>query len=204
VQVEKKLLIIDTCERSDAVFITRGSKEELARSTAVDRLRQAVGHSVITAARQASLEVNRLGHGILTYAVLEALAQPASSGGLIQIRDLDAYVLKEVPRLSEELVGQAQEPFNKIVGNFPVGASLPKGGPKKPDPVALQPGRYVLFGSSAVPVRATPEEAAEINLTLEVPTEVQVFEFFGDWTLIGRGSTKLGYVPAKAVHRLKE
>jgi WD40 repeat protein len=204
VQAEKKLLIIDTCESSDAVFITRGSKEELARSTAVDRLRQSVGHSVITAARQASLEVNRLGHGILTYAVLEALAQPASSGGLIHIRDLDAFVLKEVPRLSEELVGQAQEPFNKIVGNFPIGASLPKGGPKKPDPIAVQPGRYILLGNSAVPVRAKPDETAEINLTLEVPTEVQVFEFIGDWTLIGRGNTKLGYVPSKAVQRLKE
>jgi hypothetical protein len=204
VQVEKKLLIIDTCESSDAVFITRGSKEELARSTAVDRLRQSVGHSVITAARQASLEVNRLGHGILTYAVLEALAQPASSGGLIQVRDLDAYVLKEVPRLSEELVGQAQEPFNKIVGNFPVGASLPKGGPKKPDPIAVQPGRYILLGSSAVPVRANPDANAEVNLQLEVPAIVEVFEFHDPWTLIGRAGTPLGYVPSNVVQRIKE
>jgi hypothetical protein len=42
--------------------------------------------------------------------------------------------------MSEELVGQAQEPFNKIVGNFPVGASLPGGGPKKPDPIAVRRG----------------------------------------------------------------
>jgi hypothetical protein len=204
VQVEKKLLIIDTCESSDAVFIARGSKEELARSTAVDRLRQAVGHSVITAARQASLEVNRLGHGILTYAVLEALGQPASSGGLIQIRDLDAYVLKEVPRLSEELVGQAQEPFNKIVGNFPVGASLPKRGPKKPDPIAVQPGRYILLGSAAVPVRAKLDDKAEVNLQLEVPAIVEVFEFHDAWTLIGRAGTPLGYVPSKAVQLIRE
>jgi hypothetical protein len=102
-------------------------------------------------------------------------------------------------------VGQHQEPFNKIVGNFPVGASLPGGGPKKPEPVAVRPGRYILFGSSAVPIRATPGEKPDnINLTLDVPTEVQVFEFVGDWTLIGRGNTKLGYVPAKAVYRMKE
>src|SRR5262249_471112 len=94
-QVKKKLLIIDTCESSDAVFIERGRREELGRTTAVDRLRQSVGHSVITAARQASLEVNRLGHGILSFAVLQALAQPIPAGGLIEIRDLDAFVLRE-------------------------------------------------------------------------------------------------------------
>ena len=204
VQVDKKLLIIDTCESSDAVFISRGSREELARATAVDRLRQSVGHSVITAARQASLEVNRLGHGILTFAVLQALAQPSPASGLIQIRDLDAFVLREVPRLSEELTGQAQEPFNKVVGNFPIGASRPGAGPKPPAAADCKTGRYILLGSAAVPVRAKPEDNAEINVILEVPTEVQVCEFHGTWTLIGRKDTKLGYVPADAVRRIKE
>jgi len=128
----------------------------------------------------------------------------SSSGELIQIRDLDAYVLKEVPRLSEELVGQAQEPFNKIVGNFPVGASLPGGGPKPPKPIAMQPGRYILFGSASVPVRAKPDETAEVNLQLEVPAIVEVFEFHDAWTLIGRAGTPLGYVPSNAVQRIKE
>jgi hypothetical protein len=203
VQVDKKLLIIDTCESSDAVFITRGSREELARTTAVDRLRQSVGHSVITAARQASLEVNRLGHGILSYAVLEALAQPPSAGGLIQIRDLDAFVLREVPRLSEELTGQAQEPFNKIVGNFPIGASHPGAGPQPPAD-QCQSGRYILLGRAPVTVRSKPEDTAESNLTLEVPTEVQACAFLGAWTLIGRKGIPLGYVPASAVLRIKE
>ena len=204
VQVEKKLLIIDTCESSDAVFIARGSREELARAAAVDRLRQSVGHSVITAARQASLEVNRLGHGILTFAVLQALSQPSPASGLIQIRDLDAFVQREVPRLSEELTGQAQEPFNKVVGNFPIGASRPGAGPKPPAAAECHTGRYILLGSAAVPVRAKPEDNAEINVTLEVPTEVQVCEFHGTWTLIGRKDTKLGYVPSDAVRRIKE
>jgi hypothetical protein len=83
-------------------------------------------------------------------AIRLAAASPGLPGGQ------PAGALKEVPRLSEELVGQAQEPFNKIVGNFPVGASLPKGALKKPDPIAVQPGLYILFGTSAVPVRAGP------------------------------------------------
>ena len=64
-------------------------------------------------------------------------------------------------------------------------------------------GGYIL-SSSAVPVRAKPEETGEINLTLDVPTEVQVFELVGEWTLIGRKDTKLGYVPAGAVHRMRD
>ena len=145
-----------------------------------------------------------LGHGILSYAVLEALAQPPPAGGLIQIRDLDAFVLREVPRLSEELTGQAQEPFNKIVGNFPIGVSRPGAGPRRPQPDQCQPGRYILLGNAAVPVRAKPEDSAEINVTLEVPTEVQACAFQGAWTLIGRQGTPLGYVSAQAVHRLKQ
>jgi hypothetical protein len=186
------------------VFITRGSREELARATAVDRLRQSVGHSVITAARQVSLEVDRLGHGILSFAVLEALAQPPLEGGLIQIRDLDAFVLREVPRLSAELTGQAQEPFNKIVGNFPIGASRPDAAPKPSATAQCQPGRYILLGSVPVPVRAKAEENGEINMILEVPTEVQACAFHGAWTLIGRKGAPLGYVPATSVLRLKE
>ena len=60
------------------------------------------------------------------------------------------------------------------------------------------------LGRPAVPVRAKPAEDAEINLTLEVPAEVQVFEFVDNWVLIGRKDTKLGYVPANAAHRIKE
>jgi hypothetical protein len=164
-----------------------------------------VGHSVITAARQAALEANRLGHGILTFAVLEALAEPPPAGGLIQIRDLDAHVVVAVPRLSLQLSGQAQEPFDKIVGNFPIGASRLEAAPTLPTPAVVQPGRYVLFGTSAVAVRARPDGTSEVNLQMEVPAIVQVFEFGpGDWVLIGRGDTKLGYVPSGAVQRLKE
>jgi WD40 repeat protein len=203
VQVDKKLLIIDTCESSDAVFITRGSREELSRETAVNRLRQSIGHSVITAARQAALEVNRLGHGVLTYAVLEGLAEPPRAGTLIQIRDLDAHVLTAVPRLSLQLSGQAQEPFNKIVGNFPIGA--PQTGPPPPTAPLVQPDRYILHGNGPVAVRARPDATAEVNLQIEAPAIVQVFEFgAGGWVLIGRGDTKLGYVPSSAVQRLKE
>src|SRR5262249_28975179 len=144
-------------------------------------------------------------HGILTFAVLEALAEPQPAGRLIQIRDLDAHVLTAVPRLSLQLSGQAQEPFDKIVGNFPIGASRTEAAPTLPTPAPVQPGRYVLLGTGAVPVRAQADTTAEVNLKVEVPTIVQVFEFDpGGWALIGRGDTKLGYVPSSAVQRLKE
>ena len=203
--VDKKLFIIDACESSDAVVLVRGSKEELSRVTAVERLRRSLGHSVITAARQAAFEGSSLGHRILTYAVLEALSQAPAGGRLIDVKAIDSHVVEVVPKLSEQLSGQRQEPYDKIVGNFPVGAVRLEVRPGKPTAIAVQPGRYILLGTDSVLVRSLPDANATVNIQLDVPIEVQVFEFgTNGWVLIGRGGAKLGYVPTSAVQRLKD
>src|SRR5262249_51189757 len=160
VQVDKKLLIIDTCESSDAVVLVRGSKEELSRVTAVERLRQSLGHSVITAARQAAFEGSSLGHGILTYAWRDAVSHAPGGGGLIDVNAIDSHVVEVVPKLSEQLSGQRQEPYDKIVGNFPVGAVRLEARPGKLTAIAVQPGRYILLGTDTVLVRSLPDATA--------------------------------------------
>jgi hypothetical protein len=135
--------------------------------------------------------------------VLQALAQPSPASALIQIRDLDTFVPREVPRLSEELTGQAQEPFNKVAGNFPIGASRPGAGPKPPAASECQTGRYILLGSAVVPVRAKPEDNAEINVTLRGVDGGAGMRI--PWHLdADRKDTKLGYVSADAARRIKE
>lgn len=47
IAAQKRILVSDTCESSAAAGLTRGSVE---RDTAIDRLRNATGRSVITAA----------------------------------------------------------------------------------------------------------------------------------------------------------
>lgn len=204
VQVERKLLIIDTCESSGAVTMIRGSATELARETAVEHIQRSLGESVITAAREVAYEASGLGHGVLTYAVLDALSRSPEHGGLIKVKDIDAFVVREVPRLSEQLSGLRQEPFDKIVGDFPVGAPKPEAGPGKREAAPVQQGRYILFSREPVAVRGKPEADAEVVMQLKAPAEIQVFEFRDNWVLIGRGGSKLGYVPSDIVQKMEE
>jgi hypothetical protein len=123
---------------------------------------------------------------------------------LIQIRDLDTHVMTAVPRLSLQLSGLVQEPFDKIAGTFrlaPVGA--------RPRRRCQHLQRDSQADTSSPATARSPcaraEVTADVDLQMEAPTLVQVFKFGpGDWVLIGRADTKLAYVPSAAVQRLKE
>jgi hypothetical protein len=94
------------------------------RETAIDRLSLATGQSIITAARQAAYEGYQ-GHGVLTYAILDALTEKAGGKGHeVDIYQLAAQVDRTVPEISHSLFGVYQRPHNKIEGNFPIGVTL--------------------------------------------------------------------------------
>lgn len=84
IETDKRLLIIDTCESGEAIAIERGGEGTAEHKSAIDRIQEAVGHSVITASRQIAYEGNVYGHGVLTYAILEALGTPHGDGGMSQ------------------------------------------------------------------------------------------------------------------------
>jgi hypothetical protein len=120
VPAQKSILIFDTCESSAATALTRGSKD---RETAIDRLRDATGRSVITAARQATYEGYQ-GHGVLTYTILDALTETQGEPEHeIDLYQLASQIDREVPEISYRLFGVRQRPYNKIEGNFPVGVT---------------------------------------------------------------------------------
>jgi hypothetical protein len=100
VQAGKKALFIDTCESAAAVGSVGVRGEDAERESTIERLSKAAGHSNFTAARDAAYEDSQLGYGLLTYAVLQAVARPGPRGDV----DADAiklYVEDEVPRLSQ-------------------------------------------------------------------------------------------------------
>ncbi len=198
IAAQKSILIFDTCESSAAAGLTRGEKE---RETAVDRLRDATGRSVITAARQAAYEGYKE-HGVLTYAILDALSEIAGQPSTeVDLYQLAAHVDREVPSISKSLFGVAQRPHNKIEGNFPLGM-------RKAGLIATQ-------GSSAtstVPthvmvraerVRARPAADTQGDRELAPGTQVYVLKYSGDWAAVGRDGQPLGYVPADALVRLQ-
>jgi uncharacterized caspase-like protein len=97
----RRILLIDTCHAANAYN---------------QRLGNAAYHANIiayTAARfdQEALEDNNLGHGLFTYAVVEALAGKGELAAKRQIstKELADYVLKRVDELSRKLQ-RAHEP----------------------------------------------------------------------------------------------
>ncbi len=115
--MQKSVLILDTCESGDASFIVGADvgrmipmdpatgamfvrRAESARHTAVEQLQYATGHNMIAASRQAAYE-GYMGHGVLTYALLEALEKRRGQGpaGTVGVSGLANHVSTRVPRL---------------------------------------------------------------------------------------------------------
>ena len=204
VQVDKKLVIVDTCKSWEAIAAVRSSDaERIAQETMTNRIQNAVGHSVLTASRDAALEGRVLGHGVLTYAVLRALGADGSSA-VIDVKAIDQFVVPEVRRLSR-LLNREQQTHNKIGGDFPIGPNQSKLAPPKWTPVAIKPGKYVICRQVIVRSKPSEVDGSDNEILNESGigcTEVQVVEHFGNWTAIARQGVAKGYVPIDAVLEL--
>ena len=211
VQVEKKLVIVDTCESLNAIYMVRGGGEELAHEISVEHLQRLGGESVITAARGEDLENSSLAHGVLTFAVLKVLSLPAPAGTLIDVEGIGDFVKKEVPILSKAM-GREQIADSKISISFPVGEQGVSAKPQEPIFV-FQSGRYILDRTCApseskclVNVRSSTDPTADVIHQLEVPTDIKVIEFLpdrgGGWAKISLGANAIGYVPQENVRPL--
>jgi len=206
VQVSKKLMIVDTCKSWDAIAAVRANSdvEQIVQDSTANRIQYAIGESVFTASRDVALEGQALGHGVLTYAVLKALAEPRPQHTDLDVKAMDELVVLEVERLSA-LLNKPQQTANKIVRNFPLGRP-PSGLPPPPfERVTVKPGEYVICGQIEVRSKASLEEGERVGNLNESGTgctKVQVLEFHGAWTAIAKDSLARGYVPANAVQKL--
>jgi len=120
----KQLVILDACQSggSTEVLARRGAMEEKAMA----QLSRSSGVHVLAAAgsQQYASEVENLGHGLFTYAILQALeggADGAPRDGNVTVYELKAYINDQVPELSREHKGSLQWPYTFSVGHdFPI------------------------------------------------------------------------------------
>ncbi len=119
---QKVLLLMDACKSGAALISFRGFEErkalrQLARSSGI--------HVVAAAGKdQFAAEVEELGHGVFTYAILEGLSGGADgtpNDGVVTIRELLSFVESELPEISMKHKSQAQFPVVDSRGqNFPL------------------------------------------------------------------------------------
>jgi uncharacterized caspase-like protein len=132
----KRLLILDTCASGGAVdlfrvasrnpFVFRGEVERLSRS-------QGVHMVAASAATEEAKELEALGHGVLSYALLAGLravnqgplqrkwVQASGPEQTVDVLEWFSFAAGHVPRLTRELCGQEQNVHTAGKGSsFPV------------------------------------------------------------------------------------
>jgi WD40 repeat protein len=120
----KQVVVLDACQSggSAEILARRGAMEEKAMA----QLSRSSGVHVMAAAgsEQYATEVQSLGHGLFTYAILEALggkADGAPRDGNVTVFELKAYLNDQVPELSREYKGDTQWPYTFSIGHdFPL------------------------------------------------------------------------------------
>ena len=125
VRAQKQLIVLDACQSAGALetFAMRGAVEEkamlqLARSAGVVVL-------AATGQDQVASEFDKLGHGVFTYALLQALSGDADGGnppdGKITATEIVAYINDRVPELTKQFRGKTQYPNGYARGqDFPI------------------------------------------------------------------------------------
>jgi uncharacterized caspase-like protein len=105
------ILLFDTCESGALVGgYTRSRTDVPASEAAIGRLHEATGRPVLTAAAEGKPAFEGYqGHGVFTWALLDALKNGDSNGdGYIELSELVAYVQDQVPKIAAKLNGRGR------------------------------------------------------------------------------------------------
>ena len=118
----KRALILDTCASGGALGVVLKGRSGVSFRKAIERQARTQGIFTIAAASATAeaQESAKLGHGVLSYALLAGLkavdggpleGQPAPAGadGVVDVMEWFNYAAGRVPRLMETLYGSAQD-----------------------------------------------------------------------------------------------
>jgi uncharacterized caspase-like protein len=121
IKARMAVILLDTCESGALVGGHSHARADATSEAALGRLHEATGRPVLTAAAagQDALEITKLGHGVSTSALIDALHHGDRDGdGFIQVSELAGHVQDLVPKLAAG--GDARAAF---AARGPAGAS---------------------------------------------------------------------------------
>jgi uncharacterized caspase-like protein len=122
IPAQKTLVLLDTCS---AGAFTPG-RAVSGEKAAIDRLMKVTGRAVLAATSDTKMALEgHEGHGVFTYALLQALAGKAlesNDNQAVDIDELASYVAEEVPKITLQRWGYEQFPMRDLQGaSFAIG-----------------------------------------------------------------------------------
>jgi WD40 repeat protein len=111
IKAKRAMLLLDTCESGALVGAYRRSRTDSpASEAAIGRLHEATGRPVLTAAAEGKPAFEGYeGHGVFTWALLDALRNGDTNGdGFIELSELVSHVQDQVPKIASKLNGRGR------------------------------------------------------------------------------------------------
>lgn len=198
VSARKSILLYDTCESGSLTGNVRGSDLD-ERLGALNRMARATGRTFLTATTDdaPAMEGYR-GHGVFTYALLDALQNAdVNKNGLIEVSELADYIDQKVPDFSFEAFKLRQIPQRSIVGNnFALTnrtevPGLGAAGPAKSVSVESRPTHVVVSPADVYEQVAGKGTRVE---QLAAGTLLSLVKTEQGWALVARDGKQIGYV----------
>jgi len=199
IPAEKSLIILDACESGATEMFRSGDR---AHETVMAQLEHATGRNTIAAAPPGKAAYEGYnGHGVLTYALLEALHRPEGAPAQpITVYGMAAHVSLEVPAISQRTFGIRQQPrFTPTGDDFSLGmrqAVLKD----LPAPIATTPTHIT---KEALKVFKAAGGSGGVVQQLDRFTLVTLVKSERGWAQIAREGKALGYVPESKLQRAR-
>src|SRR5262245_50917525 len=197
---KKSLIVLDACESGASEAFRGGDR---AHETVLAQLEHATGRNTIAAAPagKAAYEGYR-GHGVLTYAILEALHRPSGApADPISVFGIAQQVSLQVPAITQRAFGVRQQPrFRPTGDDFSLGfrqAVLL-------DAPVTMPTRLTHYTRRALPVFKEAGGRGGVVLQLKRDTPVTVVKIERGWAHIARDSKALGYVQERGLQEFAQ
>jgi hypothetical protein len=205
IPAKKSVIVFDTCESGSLTTVQvaslRGGFEQMA---AVGRLIQATGRTTLTAAldNQSAYEGYH-GHGVFTYALLDALARGDKNGnGLIEVTELIDHVDGLVPEITFKNWAYRQTPRSLFQGtNFALARQLPSIAPAQGEDIIIST-KPTHVTSELLQVFKEAGGKSAIVQQLPAYSTVTLVKTERGWVLIAKDGKALGYVSEAKLHKL--